>query len=160
MLCKVTHCAGHVSANTRLHQLHWGDREVGTAISCTLCMVVIQHNDISSCSLPQQKEFSLPNRAFLVSTCLPLTSMYVENIKVYILFKREDPNTLVNKTDTLWKHNMLSEHSHHPNYYSRINCYIYLTAYTHVSSLCVQCKPLPITRVSDMILSRHHFIEL
>ena len=32
MLCKVTHCAGHVSANTRPHQLRWGDREMGTAI--------------------------------------------------------------------------------------------------------------------------------
>ena len=116
-------------------------------------MVVIQHNDISSwvksqlicsvsCSLPQQKEFSLPNRAFLVSTCLPLTSMYVENIKVYILFKREDPNALVNKTDTLWKHNKLSEHSHHPNYYSRINCYIYLTAYSRfITPYSMQTTP-------------------
>ena len=33
MLYKVTHCA--CSANTRPHQLHWGDREMGTAISCT-----------------------------------------------------------------------------------------------------------------------------
>ena len=35
MLRKVTHCAGRVSANTRPHQLRWGDREMGTAISCT-----------------------------------------------------------------------------------------------------------------------------
>ena len=35
MLYKVTHCAGHVSANISPHQLHWGDREMGTAISCT-----------------------------------------------------------------------------------------------------------------------------
>ena len=40
MLCKVTHCAGRVSANTRPHQLHWGDREMGTAISCTECSQV------------------------------------------------------------------------------------------------------------------------
>ena len=40
MLCKVTHCAGHVSANTRPHQLHWGDREMGTAISCIECSQV------------------------------------------------------------------------------------------------------------------------
>ena len=41
MLCKVTHCAGRVSANTRLHQLHWGDREMGTAIiSCVECSQV------------------------------------------------------------------------------------------------------------------------
>ena len=33
MLCEVTHCAGRVSANTRPHQLRWGDREMGTAIS-------------------------------------------------------------------------------------------------------------------------------
>ena len=25
MLCKVTHCAGHISANPRHHQLYWGD---------------------------------------------------------------------------------------------------------------------------------------
>ena len=37
MLCKVTHCAGLVSANTRPHQLCWGDREMGTAISCIEC---------------------------------------------------------------------------------------------------------------------------
>ena len=35
MLRKVTHCAGRVSANTKPHQLRWGDREKGTAISCT-----------------------------------------------------------------------------------------------------------------------------
>ena len=35
MLRKVTHCAGRISANTRPHQLRWGDWEMGTAISCT-----------------------------------------------------------------------------------------------------------------------------
>ena len=35
MLRKVTHCTGRVSANTRPHQLCWGDREMGTGISCT-----------------------------------------------------------------------------------------------------------------------------
>ena len=41
MLCKVTHCAGRVSANTRPHQLRWGDREMGTAIiSCVECSQV------------------------------------------------------------------------------------------------------------------------
>ena len=25
MLCKVTHCAGHILANTRPRQLHWCD---------------------------------------------------------------------------------------------------------------------------------------
>ena len=28
MLCKVTHCAGRVSANARPHQLRWGDWEM------------------------------------------------------------------------------------------------------------------------------------
>ena len=37
MLCKVTHCTGHVLANTRPHQLRWGDQEMGTATSCTEC---------------------------------------------------------------------------------------------------------------------------
>ena len=41
MLCKVTHCAGRVSANTRPHQLRWGDWEMGTAIiSCVECSQV------------------------------------------------------------------------------------------------------------------------
>ena len=31
MLYKVTHCAVYISANTRPHQLHWGDWEMGTA---------------------------------------------------------------------------------------------------------------------------------
>ena len=130
---------------------------VGTAVSCTLCMVVIQHNDISSwdksqlmlCKLlPQQKEFSLPNKALLISAGLPLTNMYIQNIKVYIFLNN------ANKTGTLWKHNKLSA------------C-IYLTACmtgtiriltfhhsafnaNHSQSLCG----------SDMILSRHHFIKL
>ena len=29
MLGKVTQCPGHVSANTRPHQLRWGDQEMG-----------------------------------------------------------------------------------------------------------------------------------
>ena len=37
MLCKVTHCTGPVSANTKPHQLHWGDR---TAVSSTKCSQV------------------------------------------------------------------------------------------------------------------------
>ena len=36
-LCKVTHCAGRVSANTRPHQVRWGDREMGTAQRRTAC---------------------------------------------------------------------------------------------------------------------------
>ena len=40
MLYKVTNCAGHVLANTRPHQLHWGDWEMGTVISCIECSQV------------------------------------------------------------------------------------------------------------------------
>ena len=32
---KITQCTGHVSANSRLHQLHWGDREWAYYMSCT-----------------------------------------------------------------------------------------------------------------------------
>ena len=32
---QVTHCAGHILANCRPHQLRWSDWEMGTAISCT-----------------------------------------------------------------------------------------------------------------------------
>ena len=62
-LCKVTHCAGRVSANTRPHQLRWGDREMGTAIiSCVECSQVAgliqkvgrdsSKSTVSSCSCP------------------------------------------------------------------------------------------------------------
>ena len=37
MLCKDTNCAEHVSVNTRPRQLHRGDQDMGTAISCTKC---------------------------------------------------------------------------------------------------------------------------
>ena len=39
---KVTHCVGCILANAIYmpHQLHWGDREMGTAISCTECSQV------------------------------------------------------------------------------------------------------------------------
>ena len=40
MLCKFTYCAGHISPNTKPHQLRWGDWEMGTAISCTECSQV------------------------------------------------------------------------------------------------------------------------
>ena len=40
MLCKVTHCAGRILANTRPHQLCWGDREMAITISCTKCSQV------------------------------------------------------------------------------------------------------------------------
>ena len=37
MLCNVTHCMQRILANTRPHQLQWGDWEMGTAILCTEC---------------------------------------------------------------------------------------------------------------------------
>ena len=40
MLCKLTHCAGRTLANTRPHQLCWGNWEMGTAISFTECTQV------------------------------------------------------------------------------------------------------------------------
>ena len=55
MLCKVTHCAGHVSANTKPHQLRWGDQEMGTAISYTECSqvaVLIQKSPKTPCKAP------------------------------------------------------------------------------------------------------------
>ena len=37
MLYQVTHCAEHISAITRPHQLRWGDREMGPGILCMAC---------------------------------------------------------------------------------------------------------------------------
>ena len=37
LLCKFTHCAECLSANTRPHQLRWGDWEMKAAISCKKC---------------------------------------------------------------------------------------------------------------------------
>ena len=67
MLCKVTHCAGRVSANTMPHQLRWGDREMGTAIiSCVECSQVAgliqkvgrdsSKSTVSSCSNARVKQ--------------------------------------------------------------------------------------------------------
>ena len=57
MSCKVTHCAGCISANTRPHQLHWGDRKMVTGISCTeysevagLIQKVCRSSSEASCS--------------------------------------------------------------------------------------------------------------
>ena len=44
MLCKVTHCARHISANTRPHQLHWGDtRQSRIAVSLLHSSSVLSH---------------------------------------------------------------------------------------------------------------------
>ena len=78
MLCKVTHCAGRVSANTRPHQLRWGDREMGTAIiSCVECSQVAgliqkvgrdsSKSTVSSCSCPS---CSCPSCSCLMHTIL------------------------------------------------------------------------------------------
>ena len=49
MLCKDTNYTENVSANTRPHQLHRGDEEMGTAISCTKCgrVAVVQAKQTS-----------------------------------------------------------------------------------------------------------------
>ena len=39
-LDKVTHCAGPILVNTRPHQLHWGEQEMGTVVSCTECSLI------------------------------------------------------------------------------------------------------------------------
>ena len=36
MLCKVNHCAGHVSVNTRPHQPWWGDRDGNCYLMCRM----------------------------------------------------------------------------------------------------------------------------
>jgi len=61
MSFKVTHCGGHVSANTRPHQLRWVDREMGTAILCTECSQVtgliqklVKRDSVSWCSCLMQ----------------------------------------------------------------------------------------------------------
>ena len=46
MLCKASHCAGRVSANTRPHQLHWGDWEMGTAY------ILYNHPPLPSANVP------------------------------------------------------------------------------------------------------------
>ena len=65
MLRKVTHCAGHVSANARPHQLRWGDREMGTAISCTECSQVagLIQKLVETHARPQFVDFSFSSGA-------------------------------------------------------------------------------------------------
>ena len=36
----ITHCTGCILSNAWPHQLHWGERVMGTAISCTECSQV------------------------------------------------------------------------------------------------------------------------
>ena len=65
MFYKVTHYAGCVSANTRPHQLCWGDQEVGTAISCTKCSQSLAGKSVSCLhrltSLAEKGSWSLEN---------------------------------------------------------------------------------------------------
>ena len=139
MWCKVTHCAQHILVNTtglisctgvmrrwgllsHSHYNAWWRFDIMTFLA------ELKAIQCSSCQLPpQQKECSLPNKAFLIHR-----SSFDEYIrrKHQGLFKREDHNALVNKPGTLWKHNKLSVDSRNSNYYSRSNCYIYLTAYS------------------------------
>ena len=50
MLCKVTHRAGSVSANTRPHQLRWGDWEMGTAMHYHSSSIAWREPSGPSCS--------------------------------------------------------------------------------------------------------------
>ena len=50
MLYEVTEWGGYVSANTRPHQLHWGDWEMWTANLCKK-MVGLNHMACRSCPL-------------------------------------------------------------------------------------------------------------
>ena len=43
MICIVTHCIGCISTNTRPHQLHWDDWEMGSAV---LCMQIHAQNAV------------------------------------------------------------------------------------------------------------------
>ena len=72
MLCKVTHCAGHILANTRPHQLCWGNREMGTAISCTESSQVadliqkVGRSSSKACIMIDTWIMSAPCHAFIV----------------------------------------------------------------------------------------------
>ena len=65
MLCKVTPCTGRFSANTRPHQLCWGDWEKGTAISCSQVAGLIQKVGKSS-----SKELSLCAAVLCAAACI------------------------------------------------------------------------------------------
>ena len=65
---EVTQCAGRVSANTRRHQLRWGDREWAYHMSCTSCAYMYNHVYV----YPVQT-LSLPHGcSYIQLICVPL----------------------------------------------------------------------------------------
>ena len=72
MLCKVTHCAGYISANTRPHQLHWGDWE--TATSCAQG----QYNSVS-----YKRRFVLIIINLENISCLDVMHMWIPSSTLY-----------------------------------------------------------------------------
>ena len=57
---RVTHCAGHLSANARPHQLHWGDREMESAFSCTeYCQVAAPYSDDMTLQLLEKRALTV-----------------------------------------------------------------------------------------------------
>ena len=70
MLCKVTHCAGRVLANTRPHQLRWGDREMGTAISCTECSQVAGRLAPRKHCLFGMRATEVGRKSWMIEVCL------------------------------------------------------------------------------------------
>ena len=81
MLCKNGQCAGCVSTNTRPHQLHCGDQEMGTAISCMKCSQVVGQNSKTTSVMINHRGASLSeqhNDLLCTKQDLSHTSRYVD----------------------------------------------------------------------------------
>ena len=72
MSCEVTHCTGHISANTRPHQLHWGMH--GLCLSCKL----EGHSYLAEVS-----DYILYSISYVTRPQHPISSMLVY-IRIYI----------------------------------------------------------------------------
>ena len=59
MLCKITHCARHILANTRPHQLSWDDWEMGTALSAAIVTLLL--SVCNSCTSFYIKNYHMMN---------------------------------------------------------------------------------------------------
>ena len=82
MLCKVTHCAGHISTNTRPH--HWGDWEMGTAISCTKCSQVTGFNQNVGRRSSEGSSLHVASRILKISEIVSTTHKNVSLLKIAI----------------------------------------------------------------------------
>ena len=129
MLCKVTHCAGRVSANTRPHQLSWGDREMGTAIICVECSQVAgliqkvgrdsSKSTVSSCSCPS---CSCPS-----CSCLSFEDLAYAHMYTHIAHMHQQTGTLHTCTH-------MHTHPHTPTHMHTLHQTLIHT-YTHVLHL-------------------------